>query len=38
MHLARTFGGQPFVLTGNYPYNISSQIFIKMLDNRHLIP
>ena len=27
MHLERTFGGQPFVLTGNYPYNISSQIF-----------
>ena len=26
MHLERTFGGQPFVLTGNYPYNISSQI------------
>ena len=38
MHLDRTFGGQPFVLTGNYPYNISSQIFFKMLDNRSLIP
>lgn len=38
MHLERTFGGQPFVLTGNYPYNISSQIFFKMLDNRSLIP
>ena len=38
MHLDRTFAGQPFVLTGNYPYNISSQIFFKMLDNRHLIP
>ncbi len=38
MHLDRTFGGRPFVLTGNYPYNISSQIFFKMLDNRHLIP
>jgi 16S rRNA (adenine1518-N6/adenine1519-N6)-dimethyltransferase len=25
-------------LTGNYPYNISSQIFFKMLDNRELIP
>lgn len=31
------FGGQ-FVLTGNYPYNISSQIFFKMLDNMELIP
>ena len=38
MHLEYTFGGRPFVLTGNYPYNISSQIFFKMLDYRHLIP
>ena len=38
MHLDRTFDGQSFVLTGNYPYNISSQIFFKMLDNKHLIP
>ena len=38
MHLENTFAGQPFVLTGNYPYNISSQIFFKMLDYRHLIP
>ena len=38
MHLERTFDGQPFLLTGNYPYNISSQIFFKMLENRHLIP
>lgn len=38
MHLDHTFGGRPFVLTGNYPYNISSQIFFKMLENRELIP
>lgn len=38
MHLEHTFDGRPFLLTGNYPYNISSQIFFKMLDNRHLIP
>lgn len=38
MHLDRTFGGRPFVLTGNYPYNISSQIFFKMLDFKELIP
>ena len=38
MHLERTFGGQPFVLTGNYPENISSQIFFKMLDYKDLIP
>ena len=38
MDLHRLFGGQQFVLTGNYPYDISSQIFFKMLDNRDLIP
>ena len=38
MDLQKVFDGKPFVLTGNYPYNISSQIFFKMLDNRDLIP
>ena len=38
MHLERTFQGSPFVLTGNYPYIISSQIFFKMLDYKELIP
>lgn len=38
MRLDRTFGGSPFVLTGNYPYNISSQIFFKMLEYKELIP
>jgi len=38
MHLENTFEGQPFVLTGNYPYNISSQIFFKMLEYKDLIP
>ncbi|WP_321333136.1 16S rRNA (adenine(1518)-N(6)/adenine(1519)-N(6))-dimethyltransferase RsmA [uncultured Bacteroides sp.] len=38
MNLQRVFNGMPFVLTGNYPYNISSQIFFKMLENRDLIP
>ena len=38
MDLTKVFDGQQFVLTGNYPYDISSQIFFKMLDNRHLIP
>jgi len=32
------FGGQPFALIGNYPYNISSQIFFHMLDYRSLVP
>ena len=38
MDLAEVFDGQQFVLTGNYPYDISSQIFFKMLDNKDLIP
>jgi 16S rRNA (adenine1518-N6/adenine1519-N6)-dimethyltransferase len=38
MDLDKLFGGRPFVLTGNYPYNISSQIFFKMLDNKDIIP
>jgi len=38
MNLGEVFGGRQFVLTGNYPYNISSQIFFKMLDNKDLIP
>ena len=32
MDLSELFSGKPFVLTGNYPYDISSQIFFKMLD------
>ena len=38
MDLNEVFGGKEFVLTGNYPYDISSQIFFKMLDNKDLIP
>lgn len=38
MRLENVFDQKPFVLTGNYPYNISSQIFFKMLDYKHLIP
>ena len=30
--------GKPFYLIGNFPYNISSQILFKMLDNRPYIP
>lgn len=32
------FGGRPFSLIGNYPYNISSQIFFRVVDYRDLIP
>lgn len=38
LRLEKLFDGKPFVLTGNYPYNISSQIFFKMLDYKDLIP
>ena len=38
MELNEIFAGHQFVLTGNYPYDISSQIFFKMLDYKDLIP
>ena len=38
MDLRQVFDGKTFALTGNYPYDISSQIFFKMLDNKELIP
>jgi len=28
----------PVAVIGNFPYNISSQILFKVLDNRHLVP
>ena len=37
LDLSKLFPGQ-FCVIGNYPYNISSQIFFKMLDNKELIP
>ena len=38
LDLHEVFDGKSFVLTGNYPYNISSQIFFKVLDNKEIIP
>ena len=37
LDLAKLFPDQ-FCVIGNYPYNISSQIFFKMLDNKDIIP
>lgn len=37
MDLDTLFAGE-IALIGNYPYNISSQIFFKVLDNREKIP
>lgn len=38
LDLTEVFAGQDFMLIGNYPYNISSQIVFKMIDHRDLIP
>lgn len=38
LDLNKVFDGKPFVLTGNYPYNISSQIFFHMLEHKDLVP
>ncbi len=38
LNLSKVFDGQPFYLIGNYPYNISSQILIKMVDYYQLVP
>lgn len=38
MPLDGAFGGRQFVLTGNYPYNISTQIFFHLLEYRDYIP
>ncbi len=38
LNLRDVMHGEPFALIGNYPYNISSQIFFHMLDFRDLVP
>jgi len=38
LDIAQEFTNQPFALIGNLPYNISSQIFFKVLENKELIP
>ena len=37
MDLGNVFPGQVSII-GNFPYNISSQIFFKIIDNRELVP
>ncbi|MDX1331943.1 MAG: 16S rRNA (adenine(1518)-N(6)/adenine(1519)-N(6))-dimethyltransferase RsmA [Robiginitalea sp.] len=32
------FGGTPFAITGNFPYNISSQIVFRLLEVRDRVP
>jgi 16S rRNA (adenine1518-N6/adenine1519-N6)-dimethyltransferase len=38
LSMEKVFEGAPFYLIGNYPYNISSQILIRMIHYRELIP
>lgn len=38
INIADFFKGEPFAIIGNFPYNISSQIVFKTLENRHQIP
>ena len=38
LSMEKVFDGASFYLIGNYPYNISSQILIRMVHYRHLIP
>lgn len=38
MDLDTLFDGRPFAVIGNYPYNISSQIFFRVLDLKDRIP
>jgi len=37
-NLAEVFNNEPFAITGNFPYNISSQIVFKALELRNQIP
>ena len=38
INLADYFGGKQFAIIGNFPYNISTQIVFKTLENRDQIP
>ena len=38
LNLSKVFDHQELFLIGNYPYNISSQILIKMINSRELVP
>jgi 16S rRNA (adenine1518-N6/adenine1519-N6)-dimethyltransferase len=37
LDLAKMFNNNPFGIIGNFPYNISSMIFFKVLENKHLV-
>ncbi|MES2795784.1 MAG: 16S rRNA (adenine(1518)-N(6)/adenine(1519)-N(6))-dimethyltransferase RsmA [Bacteroidota bacterium] len=37
LDLSKLFSDKKFGIIGNFPYNISSQIFFKVLENKHLV-
>jgi 16S rRNA (adenine1518-N6/adenine1519-N6)-dimethyltransferase len=37
LNLSQLYGGDNFGIIGNFPYNISSMIFFKVLENKHLV-
>ncbi len=38
LDLGPLFDGEPFAITGNFPYNISTQIVFRLLEFRHRVP
>lgn len=38
LNLAKVFDEKEFVIIGNFPYNISSQIVFKMVNSKHFVP
>lgn len=36
LNLEEVFDGEPFVVVGNFPYNISTQIVFKIIENKEL--
>lgn len=38
LSMEKVFDGLPFCVIGNFPYNISSQILIKMINHHELVP
>lgn len=38
LNMQKVFDGEPFLMIGNYPYNISSQILFKMANAKELVP
>ncbi len=38
LDLSKCFDGDRFAVIGNFPYNISTQILFKVLENRQLVP